>query len=216
MTGVHFRSFGVELTLDLPPGSKVPLAQSLEKGECIPGPTLKGAFRGAVEEHFERLAGKGAKPLTPCVPVPQASAEEKAKISNGLRRQACSVKVSDKSVVVPVWNGRRGVCPACTLFGAQGLVGFIRCGFLRRRGNGFTGQIRVLWEDESRGWRFGKPREVQGTRLDILSDDDPERFLQYLVQLLRNVKALGASPKRNAAGSAEGRVRVRELTVREL
>lgn len=95
----------------------------------IPGPSLKGAVRAAMESYliseFHDDASKkwkaGYEPLCPCIPNPKPSSDEDALIKTGrYRTNACgySARTQDK------------ICPVCYYLGAQGLVGFVSIPFL--------------------------------------------------------------------------------------
>lgn len=206
MTGIEQACYKVEILLDDTDPGRAMILQQVGGRACIPGPTFKGAFRGAVEKYFAKLASRGATPLTPCVPVPPTaySREEQEAVRGERLREACVVKVSGR------------ICPACTLFGAQGLVGFIRCGFLPRKGEQFEGQLRVVLRDESRGWEFGKPRTIGNMQIDVL-DEDGEKLLQSMLEVLRGLQWIGAVPKGQAGDpSAGGRVRVAKVRVERI
>jgi len=195
MTGVEQACYKVEILLDATDPGRAMILQQVGGRACIPGPTFKGAFRGAVEKYFAKLASRGATPLTPCVPVPPTA-------YSPVKRE--------------MWKAGKGICPACTLFGAQGLIGFIRCGFLWQKGEQFEGQLRVVLRDESRGWKFGKPRTIGNMQVDIL-DEDGEKLLQSMLEVLRGLQWMGAVPKGRAGDPfTGGRVRVAKVRVERI
>jgi len=218
MTGVEQACYKVEILLDATDPGRAMILQQVGGRACIPGPTFKGAFRGAVEKYFAKLASRGATPLTPCVPVPPTaySPVEREAVRGERLREACVVQVSGRDVQIPMWKAGKGICPACTLFGAQGLIGFIRCGFLRQKGEQFEGQLRVVLRDESRGWKFGKPRTIGNMQVDIL-DEDGEKLLQSMLEVLRGLQWMGAVPKGRAGDPfTGGRVRVAKVRVERI
>lgn len=156
---------------------------------CVPGPSLKGALRAALEEHlndsiYDRL-GKKWPPdklaLQPCIPASNPSRDEQRLIREGrYRAHACRYP-----------DGANGICPACYLLGAQGLVGFATIPFLftempydelysarldrtsriSTEGNRpyqlvppdtkFTGTLEVVIENDIVGWQLGRSRPLQ-------------------------------------------------------
>ncbi len=95
---------------------------------CLPGPSLKGALRGEIERYlndsfYDRndkkwLADKLA--FRPCIPSARLSRDEQRLVGEGrYRARACRYPDSGD-----------GICPACYLLGAQGLVGFASIPFL--------------------------------------------------------------------------------------
>lgn len=95
----------------------------------VPGPSLKGALRAAMENYLitkfydagEKKWKDGLEALRPCIPNPKLSAEEQALVSAGRYRHttcAYSAKPGDR------------ICPVCYFLGAQGLVGFVSVPFL--------------------------------------------------------------------------------------
>lgn len=155
---------------------------------CIPGPSLKGAYRNEVERYlYEQYCQKyGAwvhDSLKPCLPTTQPSKAEK-ELEGRYRMTPCALKQDPKKRDEPI-------CPVCYLLGAQGLVGFVSVPFLfadkSKRpavlyssridrvsgtvlsgnrsyqlvepGTSFSGKLEVAWET-STGWKFGKPRKL--------------------------------------------------------
>lgn len=209
MTGIEERRFSVSVWLNPDDAAGTRVVQVVGNTRCIPGPTFKGAVRAAMERKFAALAAHGAKRLTPCVPASQLSDDERALVSKGERRQGCSVIVRDKKVDLPEWQGLKSMCPACTLFGAPGLVGFVRCGFLRKQGDCFRGTLRIIWRDESLGWQFGQPRTIGGQQVDILNEE-AEKLLMMLLEGVRGLKSLGATRTR-ASDQIGGGARIRKV-----
>ena len=99
---------------------------------AIPASSFKGAFRNKVEayliEHQDELKTifrvEDAKCLMPCIPASKPTAAEKSFLTNKAvyREKNCEVKVDEKRIKVP----DSGICPVCYLFGANGLMGFLR------------------------------------------------------------------------------------------
>lgn len=92
---------------------------------CIPGPSLKGALRAEIEAHLiDTCFRQGAWPQNelpsqPCIPSTKPTRDEERLIREGrFRRSACR------------YPGNDGICPACYILGAQGLVGFVSVPFL--------------------------------------------------------------------------------------
>jgi len=95
----------------------------------VPGPSLKGALRAAVERYLieesydqERGGWPAARAaLQPCVPADRPSGAEKDLIDeHRYRNGPCSYTGNQAEVI----------CPACYILGAQGLVGFVSVPFL--------------------------------------------------------------------------------------
>jgi len=95
---------------------------------CLPGPSLKGALRGEIERHlndtFYDRSGKrwltDKLPFQPCIPSAKLSRDEQRLVREGrYRARACRYP-----------DGGDGICPACYILGAQGLVGFASIPFL--------------------------------------------------------------------------------------
>jgi|Deesub1362A_J573_1020465.scaffolds.fasta_scaffold01072_7 CRISPR/Cas system CSM-associated protein Csm3 (group 7 of RAMP superfamily) len=107
---------------------------------AIPGPSLKGAYRNALERYFQEKYwdeksgwGKDNLECQPCVPGTTLSADEETLVEKGL--------YSGPSCHYPcdLTHGRHtgkcgemphSICPVCYMLGAQGLVGFVRVPFL--------------------------------------------------------------------------------------
>lgn len=95
----------------------------------IPGSSLKGALRGEIERflidrYYDARAGRWpneSKAAQPCLAATRLSAAEQQLKDSGRYRQSCAY---------PISGGVAGICPACYLLGAQGLVGFVKVPFL--------------------------------------------------------------------------------------
>lgn len=158
---------------------------------AIPGPSLKGALRAAVERYlietwFARDKGSWEDhSRQPCIPSTSPSPDERRLIETGqYRHKPCAY----------VEKGRTNtICPACYFLGAMGLLGFVRVPFLYARGareelsslsvdralgtgrsgplftyqlvpqnTTFTGTLTVILKDSVLGWELGKPRCLAG------------------------------------------------------
>ena len=162
---------------------------------CLPGPSLKGALRNAVERHlndrfYDSASNRWASPqlpAQPCIPSTHFSSDEQRLIGEGrYRSRACRYPANNE-----------GICPACYLLGAQGLVGFVSVPFLftdvsydelyslrldrashiKVDGTNrpyqlvppdtqFTGVLEVVLHDDLLGWRLGLPRPLKESRGD--------------------------------------------------
>ena len=103
----------------------------------VPGSSLKGAFRNALERYlidryYDQQAGKwdqAARAMQPCMAGTRLSKDEKELVKRDLYRSS-----SCHYPCVPRRNRcgdtRHSICPVCYLLGAQGLVGFVRVPFL--------------------------------------------------------------------------------------
>jgi CRISPR/Cas system CSM-associated protein Csm3 (group 7 of RAMP superfamily) len=95
----------------------------------IPGSSLKGALRGEIERFLiDRYydGGGGRWPpdqlaAQPCLAATRLSPAEQQLRDSHRYRQSCTY---------PVRQDASGICPACYLLGAQGLVGFVKVPFL--------------------------------------------------------------------------------------
>lgn len=89
----------------------------------VQGSSLKGALRANVEQYLIE-AYPNDPPMKPCIPSSRKmlSPEEKKLIERGIYRKGGSCLYSKRS--------KAGICPCCYLFGAQGLVGFVRVPYL--------------------------------------------------------------------------------------
>jgi CRISPR/Cas system CSM-associated protein Csm3 (group 7 of RAMP superfamily) len=116
----------------------------------IPGTTVKGALRSEVERflidtYYE--AGKwkqGFEAFRPCIPGAELSRDEEKLVDSGKYRDkigACHYPCNPKKC----GDRNHSICPACYLFGSQGLVGFVKVPFL---------------------YAEGTPTDITGTRID--------------------------------------------------
>ncbi len=124
----------------------------------IPGPSLKGALRAAMEDYLitkyydsdKKEWKKGLEALRPCIPNPKPSAAENGIINSGrYRKEACS------------YSGKQAkeICPVCYFLGAQGLVGFVNVPFLISESN----QVQELYSLRiDRGTGAGPTKGSQG------------------------------------------------------
>ena len=121
-------------------GSPSPLTEkkapvfSVDGKPAIPASSFKGAFRYQVEQLLiakkdelkQKLEITEDKLIRPCIPAPRPSRAEQELLSLGYRKH-CEIKVEEDEVEIPKENNRPiGLCPACYLFGATGLMGFLR------------------------------------------------------------------------------------------
>jgi CRISPR/Cas system CSM-associated protein Csm3 (group 7 of RAMP superfamily) len=122
-------------------GSPSPLSEkdapvfSVDGKPAIPASSFKGAFRYQVEQLLIankdelksklRITDEGL--IKPCIPAPRPSKAEQELFKSGYRNKHCEIKVEEDRVEIPKENNRSiGLCPACYLFGATGLMGFLR------------------------------------------------------------------------------------------
>ncbi len=117
-------------------GSPSPLTEkkapvfSVDGKPAIPASSFKGAFRYQVEQLL--IAKKDELKLSfeitkdelikPCIPAPRPSKAEQELLKLGYRKH-CEIKVEEDKVEIPK---DVGLCPVCYLFGATGLMGFLR------------------------------------------------------------------------------------------
>lgn len=105
---------------------------------CIPGPTLKGAFRAEMERF---LVATGNEKLRPCLTSTLPSPAEQALTSGETafyRPRPCALRVraTDRGQRTDAGANKQGeeaqesICPACYVLGAMGLVGFVSVPFL--------------------------------------------------------------------------------------
>jgi len=173
----------------VPLGPDNPVA-AIDGKPIVPGPSLKGALRSALERlliarYYKPGSGwdRSHADWQPCLAASQPSADERDLESKGLyARHSC--RYPDKD--------RQPICPVCYLLGAQGLPGFVRVPFLianefpvelysaridRVTGTVttganrpyefveppavFTGTLYVLEEDSSLGWKLGEARTLK-------------------------------------------------------
>jgi CRISPR/Cas system CSM-associated protein Csm3 (group 7 of RAMP superfamily) len=105
----------------------------------IPGSSLKGALRNNVEVYLidKFLQGgkwqAGKEDWKPCVPGAELSADERRLVREGKYRdqeRTCHYPCTDRECKGKVHS----ICPACYLFGAMTLPGFVRVPFLVAEG----------------------------------------------------------------------------------
>lgn len=173
----------------VPLGPDNPVA-AIDGKPIIPGPSLKGALRSALEriliDRYYKLDTKWDRTYSawqPCLAAASPSKDEIALMKDE--------KYGRHSCVYPD-KGGSSICPVCYLLGAQGLAGFVRVPFLTAsesvaelysaridRVTGtvskganrpyefveppalFTGTLYVVTEDTSIGWKLGKPRTLK-------------------------------------------------------
>jgi CRISPR/Cas system CSM-associated protein Csm3 (group 7 of RAMP superfamily) len=90
----------------------------------VQGSSLKGALRASVEDYLIERYGDDPE-MRPCIPTSARtlSDDERILIQKGLYRPGGSCMYSQR-------HKSTSICPACYLFGAQGLVGFVRVPYL--------------------------------------------------------------------------------------
>lgn len=121
-------------------GSPSPLTEkkapvfSVDGKPAIPASSFKGAFRYQVEQLLiakkndlkSKLGITNDELIKPCIPAPNPSKAEKELFMSGYRRH-CVIKVEENKVEIPKENYIPiGLCPVCYLFGATGIMGFLR------------------------------------------------------------------------------------------
>lgn len=141
---------------------------------CVPGPTLKGALRAEIERF---LIGHGEPALRPCLTTSKPSDAELS-VASGDRAlflpRPCSLAVRGGGN-----ESDRGICPACYLLGAQGLVGFVSVPFLMAPAGVVPESLYASRLDRVTGTVVGNNRSyqvippgVQFTgRMDVLVED---------------------------------------------
>ncbi len=108
---------------------------------CIPGSSLKGAYRSELEQWLndsyydtqQRQWQTNAQSLRPCIPSTRFSPDEQRLVREGrFRPVSCRYPLDDRGRGGGGGSSTGGgtICPACYLLGAQGLVGFISVPFL--------------------------------------------------------------------------------------
>jgi len=90
----------------------------------VQGSSLKGALRANVEGYLIERYGDDPE-MKPCIPSSERtlSPDEKILINKGLYRRGGSCMYSQR-------RKSPSICPTCYLFGAQGIVGFVRVPYL--------------------------------------------------------------------------------------
>lgn len=165
---------------------------------CIPGPSLKGAFRAQIERwlfdnYFDQSSNSWKYPsITPCIPATKLSRDEEELVKKKRYKEGKGCVYSSNSTI----------CPACYLLGAPSLVGFVMVPFLftnipqqslyssrMERASlkvmegtnrpyqlvppnaEFKGELEVLWEDTLLQWKLGEPRPLH-------ENPDADRWLK--------------------------------------
>jgi len=108
-------------------GKKAPIFM-IKEVPAIPATSFKGALRYATElyikTHLDELMKifevSNENFLIPCIPSSNPSNAEKT-IKN-YRHENCQIKIERENLKIP----DNGVCPVCYLFGANGMMGFLR------------------------------------------------------------------------------------------
>jgi CRISPR/Cas system CSM-associated protein Csm3 (group 7 of RAMP superfamily) len=96
---------------------------------AIPASSFKGAFRNSVENYIIRHKEElrtifkvdDTKYLKPCIPASGPTAAERS-LLDVYKEKNCEIRVEEKEIKVP----DEGICPVCYLFGANGIMGFLR------------------------------------------------------------------------------------------
>lgn len=108
-------------------GKKAPIFM-INEVPAIPATSFKGALRHATELHIKThldelmkiFEVKNEKFLMPCLPSSKPSNAEKT--INNYRHENCQIKFERENLKIP----EDGICPVCYLFGANGIMGFLR------------------------------------------------------------------------------------------
>ncbi|NMC59723.1 MAG: hypothetical protein GYA51_10125 [Candidatus Methanofastidiosa archaeon] len=108
-------------------GKKAPIFM-INEVPAIPATSFKGALRYATELHIKTHLDElmkifeldNEKFLKPCLPSSKPSNAEKT-IKN-YRNENCQIKFERENLKIP----DDGICPVCYLFGANGIMGFLR------------------------------------------------------------------------------------------
>jgi CRISPR/Cas system CSM-associated protein Csm3 (group 7 of RAMP superfamily) len=155
---------------------------------AIPASSFKGAFRNSVENHIikhkeelkEIFGVEDAKYLKPCIPASRPTAAEKS-LLDVYKEKNCEITVDEKEINIP-----RGICPVCYLFGANGIMGFLRVpNFLPvTKGVNRLEQTQIGIDRRTRTQRYGAivhgDQVLPGTRfegeLEILLNDGNFEF----------------------------------------
>ena len=199
----------------------------------IQGPSLKGAFRAAVEEYLVAEYGNDER-MRPCIPAAKntISQDEAELIRKGVYRPGGGCMYTAKSQT-------SSICPACYLFGAMGLPGFVRVPYLFTDasveelysvrvdralgtvaertnrdyqilpdGSKFTGILEVLLEDPRRTWKFGEKRPIGKDMSNFCGDDwlegwDQKKILEELVEARLRSISLLGGFKSKGCGKVE-------------
>lgn len=134
--------FNIECTLESPNhigGANDPISSAdnpvaVVGGKlCIPGPTLKGAYRSQVESWLNGTFYRDGRwkndLLRPCLPASRPSRDERQVAQLG-KYKTRSCRYQDNPGNQNNQDNRNNLCPACYVLGAMGLVGFVSVPFL--------------------------------------------------------------------------------------
>lgn len=233
-------------------GSPSPLTEkkapvfSVDGKPAIPASSFKGAFRYQVEQLLlakknelkSKLGITDDELIRPCIPAPRPSRAERELLNSGYREH-CEIKVEEEKVEIPNENNRPiGLCPVCYLFGATGLMGFLRIpnfwpetgkyridqtsiridresgtaatgaivtGEQVKPGTIFNGTLEIV--DQQGTFRFGKPREIGGQKVDLWLEgiaskpiEEAQLLLinEILIPALNNITVLGGQKSKGA------------------
>lgn len=110
----------------------------------VPGPSLKGILRNAVEHHLINSYWRdGCWPekelaLQPCIPTTRRTLDEDGLVNqNKYRKNACHYPCLKKPCPSEKENEMsHTICPVCYFFGAMGVIGFLRVPFLLASSSG--------------------------------------------------------------------------------
>lgn len=158
---------------------------------CIPGATLKGAYRAELERWLNdkyNINGRWSEDsLRPCLPTTRPSKDEHNLINSGKYRDKGCAYESEKGRYGDKRDNSRhqqpkdqkGICPACYLLGARGLVGFINVPFLFTDVS-FEGLYsarlervsRTVMQGTNRSYQLIPPNTVFTGEIQILVADD--------------------------------------------
>lgn len=180
-------------------GSPSPLTEkkapvfSVDGKPAIPASSFKGAFRYQVEQLLidkkdelkSKLGTTDDKLIRPCIPAPRPSKAEQELLNLGYRKH-CEIKVEEDKVEIPMENNTPiGLCPVCYLFGATGLMGFLRIpNFWPEIGEYRIDQTSIRIDRESGTAAIGaivtgeqvKPRTVFKGTLEIVAQQGTFQF----------------------------------------
>jgi CRISPR/Cas system CSM-associated protein Csm3 (group 7 of RAMP superfamily) len=107
----------------------------------VPGPSLKGAFRGELErflndsyyDNFKKAWPEDKLHLQPCIPATKLTNDEERLVKeNHFKGSGCHYPcdIGPKGKCGKSLGESHSICPICYLLGAQGLVGFVQVPFL--------------------------------------------------------------------------------------
>jgi CRISPR/Cas system CSM-associated protein Csm3 (group 7 of RAMP superfamily) len=108
---------------------------------CIPGPSLKGAFRGELErflndtyyDNQNKTWPQDKLALQPCIPGTKLLSDEQRLVNEKhFRGPSCHYPcdIGSRGKCGKRHDECHGICPVCYLLGAQGLIGFVQVPFL--------------------------------------------------------------------------------------